>query len=532
MTYKGDERWKNLIQYRHTTPQQRRENARKAGLASGQKRKERKEEKVSWEERVTWALSLPLKGGKIAEDIKNIAEMNGKNIDTQTAIILAQIIKAIKGDSRAAEFIRNISWVDELANGDDKILVPDLANFIIPHFDSIHGDIVRHNHTHYVAKGGRGSTKSSFISIEIPALLIANPDIHAVVMRKVGNTLKNSVYQQIEWAIDKLGLSNDFAMKKSPLEIKLNKTGQTITFLGVDDKSKIKSFKPPFGYVGIVWYEELDQFDGMEEIRNLNQSLLRGGDKYWCFYSFNPPKSRDNWVNIELLDTDTDRLVTHSDYRQVPSDWLGDQFILEAEKLRQKNEIAYRHEYLGEVVGSGGDVFENVSDMQMSDELIQSFDRLYHGCDFGFAVDPLAFTSMHYDAKHEDLYIFDEIYMQKLKNKTASEMILERIGKELVTGDSAEPKTIAEMNELGVNMDGARKGRDSVSHGIKWLQDLRNIYIDKRRCPNTYKEFSTYEYERNKDGQFISAYPDKNNHAIDSVRYACGKIILGSRFGW
>ncbi|WP_200814270.1 PBSX family phage terminase large subunit, partial [Megasphaera vaginalis (ex Bordigoni et al. 2020)] len=244
------------------------------------------------------------------------------------------------------------------------------------------------------------------------------------------------------------------------------------------------------------------------------------------------PKSQNNWVNEEKLFDDPDRLVHHSTYLGVPREWLGDRFFEDAEKLKARNEMAYRHEYLGEVTGTGGAVFENVEDMNMTDELVSSFDRLYNGCDFGFAVDPLAFTRMHYDAKRETLYIFDEVYQPKLKNKPAAEMIINRIGRELVIGDSAEPKTIAEMQELGVNMDGARKGRDSVEHGIKWLQNLEHIYIDKNRCPNTYREFVTYEYERNKEGQFISAYPDKNNHAIDSVRYACGKIIMGSRFGW
>ena len=407
-----------------------------------------------------------------------------------------------------------------------------LSNIVAPHFWGLHRDIKSHGHTYYWLEGGRGSTKSSAMSLEIPQLLIKNPGCHAVVLRKVGNTIKNSVYPQMQWGIDALGLTSKFRFKTSPHEITYKKTGQKILFFGVDDPQKIKSIKLPFGYVGIVWLEELDQFSGMEEIRNLNQSLLRGGPIFWEFCSFNPPKSQNNWVNEEKLFEDPDRLVHHSTYLGVPREWLGDRFFEDAEKLKAKNEMAYRHEYLGEVTGTGGSVFENVEDMNMTDELVSSFDRLYNGCDFGFAVDPLAFTRMHYDAKRETLYIFDEVYQPKLKNKPAAEMIINRIGRELVIGDSAEPKTIAEMQELGVNMDGARKGRDSVEHGIKWLQNLEHIYIDKNRCPNTYREFVTYEYERNKEGQFISAYPDKNNHAIDSVRYACGKIIMGSRFGW
>lgn len=400
-----------------------------------------------------------------------------------------------------------------------------LSNIIAPHFWELHRDIRRHGHTYYWLEGGRGSTKSSDISIEIPPLMIKNPECHAVVLRKVGNTIKNSVYPQMQWGIDALGLTDKFRFKTSPHEITYKKTGQKILFFGVDDPQKIKSIKLPFGYVGICWIEELDQFSGMEEIRNLNQSLLRGGPIFWEFCSFNPPKSQNNWVNEEKLFDDPDRLVHHSTYLGVPREWLGDRFFEDAEKLKAKNETAYRHEYLGEVTGTGGAVFENVEDMAMSNELVGNFDRLYYGLDFGFAVDPLAYVAMYYDAKREDLYIFDEIYQQKLTNSQAAGWIAQRTGDRLIIADSAEPKSIKEMKDYGLHITGARKGPDSVEHGIKWLQDRAHIYIDKRRCPNTFREFISYEYERNREGQFISAYPDKNNHAIDAVRYGMGPAM-------
>lgn len=400
-----------------------------------------------------------------------------------------------------------------------------LSNIIASHFWELHRDIRRHGHTYYWLEGGRGSTKSSDISIEIPQILIKNPDCHAVVLRKVGNTIKNSVYPQMQWGIDALGLTDKFRFKTSPHEITYKKTGQKILFFGVDDPQKIKSIKLPFGYVGICWIEELDQFSGMEEIRNLNQSLLRGGPVFWEFCSFNPPKSQNNWVNEEKLFDDSDRLVHHSTYLGVPREWLGERFFEDAEKLKAKNEMAYRHEYLGEVTGTGGAVFENVEDMAMSNEFVGNFDRLYYGLDFGFAVDPLAYVAMYYDAKHEDLYIFDEIYQQKLTNSQAAGRIAQRTGDRLIIADSAEPKSIKEMKDYGLHITGARKGPDSVEHGIKWLQDRAHIYIDKRRCPNTFREFISYEYERNREGQFISAYPDKNNHAIDAVRYGMGPAM-------
>lgn len=403
-----------------------------------------------------------------------------------------------------------------------------LSNIIAPHFWGLHRDIKRHGHTYYWLEGGRGSTKSSDISVEIPQLLIMNPECHAVVLRKIGNTIKNSVYPQMQWGIDALGLTSKFRFKTSPHEITYKKTGQKILFFGVDDPQKIKSIKLPFGYVGIVWCEELDQFSGMEEIRNLNQSLLRGGPRFWEFCSFNPPKSQNNWVNEEKLFDDPDRLVHHSTYLGVPKEWLGDRFFEDAEKLKARNETAYRHEYLGEVTGTGGAVFENVEDMAMSAELVGNFDRLYYGLDFGFSIDPLAFVSMHYDAKKEDLYIFDEIYQQKLTNSRAAELIQQKAGSGRIIADSAEPKSIQEMRNMGLHVGGAKKSRDSVEHGIKWLQDRSHIYIDKRRCPNTYREFVTYEYERNRQGQFISAYPDKNNHALDATRYAMDDVMRRS----
>lgn len=400
-----------------------------------------------------------------------------------------------------------------------------LSDVMAPHFYGLHRDIKEHRHTYYWLEGGRGSTKSSDISLEIPQILIKNPKCHAVVLRKVGNTIKTSVYPQMQWGIDALGLGGKFKFKTSPHEITYKKTGQKILFFGVDAPEKIKSIKLPFGYVGVVWFEELDQFAGMEEIRNINQSLLRGGPKYWEFCSFNPPKSQNNWVNEEKLFDDPDRLVHHSTYLGVPRAWLGDHFFEVAEKLKHQNETAYRHEYLGEVTGTGGAVFENVENMRMSDELISTFDRLYFGLDFGFAVDPLAFDCMHYDKTRSILYIYGEIYGQKMTNRTAAERIKPLLHGHRVTADSAEPKSIAEMRELGLTVDGARKGPDSIDYGIRWLQSLTKIYIDKRRAPNTYREFVGYEYERNRDGQFISAYPDKDNHTIDAVRYGLERAM-------
>ena len=169
----------------------------------------------------------------------------------------------------------------------------------------------------------------------------------------------------------------------------------------------------------------------MNEIRNIQQSLLRGGDQYWCFYSYNPPQSRDNWVNVELMHDDQDRFVHHSTYLDVPQAWLGEQFILEAEKLQQQRPDLYAHEYMGEITGTGGSVFGNVEELAMSDSFIAEFDNIRNGMDFGFTTDPFAYDKLHYDVKHDAIYIFDEVYGRQLTNKHVYSLIQNKSGTDM-----------------------------------------------------------------------------------------------------
>lgn len=392
---------------------------------------------------------------------------------------------------------------------------------IAPNFDDLLYDVMEHNHTHYMLKGGRGSTKSSFVSKVIPLLIMANSDCHAVIVRKVGQTLKGSVYNQMIWSINDLGLNGYFKVYKSPLKIVYTPTNQEIVFLGCDDPMKAKGITVPFGRIGIVWYEELDQFNGMEEIRSMTQSFIRKNGDNWVFYTFNPPKSKNNWVNEEQLIDREDRLIHHSTYLTVPSDWLGQQFIIEAEHLKNVKEEAYKHEYLGEVTGTGGNVFDNVIIREITKEEINNMEEFEYGVDFGFSIDPATWCKIHY--KNNKLYIIDEIYEQGLSNKKLTDKILEKepnIYKKPIVADSADPKSISEMRGYGLNMQKAKKGPDSRDFTYKFLQMLDEIVIDKKRTPNAAKEFIGYEYEMNKDGQFISKYPDGNDHYIDAVRYA------------
>lgn len=389
-------------------------------------------------------------------------------------------------------------------------------------FNSAAYDIFTHLHTQYLFKGGRGSTKSSFLSLVISPLMIKNPSVNALVLRKVGTTLKDSVYNQILWAIDALDLNKFYKATKNPLEIQYKPTGQKIYFRGADDPLKIKSIKPEKGYIGIVWFEELDQFEGEEEIRNILQSTNRGGNVFWNFFSFNPPKSRDNWANQFAEQNRDDRLTVHSTYLDVPAEWLGQQFHIEAEYLKQINPKAYEHEYMGVATGTGGAVFDNVEQREITDAEIDTFGNFYYGIDFGFAIDPFCWLKLSYDKTRNILYIIDEIYQVQLSNKRAADLIKAKgMTNQYITADSAEPKSISELNEYGLKVIGAKKGVDSVHYGIDWLQHLNKIVIDKKRCPNAYREFSCYEYDIDKYGNYISRYPDRNNHCLTGDTLVC-----------
>lgn len=404
-----------------------------------------------------------------------------------------------------------------------------LTSVLGPAFYELSGDVFRHEHTHYDLSGGRGSLKSSCVSLLVPLLLIENPGAHALVLRKVANTIRDSVYAQYIWAIGELGMADYWIAKVQPMELIYKTTGQKIMFRGADDPMKIKSIKVPFGYIAVTHFEEKDQFAGRSEIRTILQSTMRGGSKFWNFESYNPPISRDNWANKDRLEDRPDRICHRSTYLDAPPEWLGEQFLNEAQHLKETDECSYRHEYLGEAVGTGGNVFDKLELREITDEEIASFDRIYQGVDWGFAPDPFAFIRVHYDRAREKLYVIDELYVNRWSNSRTAEWIKEKgYIDAYVTCDSAEPKSVADFRACGVPAKAAIKGPGSIEHGMKWLQ-VRTIVIDRNRTPNAYNEFVNYEYDRDKDGNWISGYPDADCHLIDALRYAMER--MSRRYG-
>lgn len=407
-----------------------------------------------------------------------------------------------------------------------------LSELLAPAFHRVHRDINQVAHNYYWLKGGRGSTKSSFVSIEIILGMMRDRQANCVVLRRVKETLRESVYDQMLWAIDILGVSHLWHDSLNPLSIRYIPTGQRIVFKGAEKPKKVKASKFRHGYAKYIWYEETDEFRDYDDISIINQTLVRGGEDILVFYTYNPPQSVNNWINseVDLQSTRKDTMVHSSTYLTVPVEWLGKQFLDEAKYKRQNSPVKYNHEYLGIVTGTGAEVFTNVELREITDEEISTFDKIYRGLDFGFAADPLHYSECYFDKTRRRLYIYAEIHQVGLRNAIVVEKIKElNPHRGWITSDK-EPRTIAELEDLGLRITAAKKGPGSVEPGIKWLQDLLEIIIDQKRCPNTAREFTTYELERDSNGNLKGNYPDRDNHSIDSIRYAMEDEIRGQKW--
>ena len=481
---------------------------RKGGIASGQARRQKKTlselaKMIAENPAPTAAKKKLTKMGISDEDANNNA-----------CIVAAVYDKAIKGNMQAVDKWEQLVAVSK--SDESKYELP--ARVLGKAFVDINRQIKPN--IEYVFEGGRGGLKSSFVAFKIVELIKNNPQMHACITRQVAGTLKDSVYANMKWAINELGLMEEFECKVSPLEIKYIKTGQTIYFRGLDDETKLKSIKPEFGYIGILWKEEKDQMKGDAQERSVNQSVLRGGDESYDFSSYNPPKSKSNWVNRIKLVPNPKRVIHHSSYLEAPAEWLGQKFIDDAAHLKEINPEAYEHEYLGVPNGDGGNVFEYLEIRDIADEEISRMDRIFAGVDYGWYPDAFCYLRTYYDSAREKIYLIDELYVNKWSNSKTADWIKKKgYDDYTMICDSAEPKSVNDFRDAGLPARGAIKGPGSIEYGFKFLQ-TKTIVIDPKRTPNAYKEITEYEYDRDKEGNVISGYPDGNDHAISALRYA------------
>lgn len=407
------------------------------------------------------------------------------------------------------------------------ILRVPLTQSIAPHFYGLWHSCKKFEFLDYWLIGGRGSTKSTFVAFRILYGLLEDPMANAVCYRQVKTDIRDSVMSQFIWCIYKLRLENYFRVHTSPARIVYLPTGQMILFRGMDDPSKTKSIKVPRGYIKYSWFEEGDQYDGIEAMNTATISTMRGGDVFQNFVSYNPPESQINWINVEAVKQQSLRYVHRSDYRGVPREWLGEPFIQKAEAMLAENERMYNHVYLGEVTGTGSEVFSNLKIRAITDDEIREVRNPRHGLDFGFENDPCALMTCGYDAKRKTILIWDEwVAHGKFEEDIYQEILRRGMQNQIITADSAEARAIARLQSMGARrMQKCYKAGGYVADGLKWLRSAKQIIIDPVRCPIATREFSQYEFEKLRDGTPRNEYPDRNNHCIDAVRYALEQEI-------
>lgn len=397
----------------------------------------------------------------------------------------------------------------------------------------------RKEHLRYVLKGGRGSGKSFHIPMRILMDIMEYP-VSAVGIRKVQNTILKSVYANFKGAANVLGVRHLFRFVDSHLEITYRPRGNKIYFTGADNPEKIKSIKDADFPLAIGWFEELAEFKTEDEITTIENSILREELEgkfisesqrkvkypfdYSFYYSYNPPKRRQSWVNkkYESSFIDANTWIHHSTYLGNPH--LSKKFVEEANNVMNNKPLKYRWEYLGEAIGSGVVPFDNLKVVagSITDEMVADFDNIRQGLDYGYATDPLAFVRWHYDKKRNCIYAIDELYEVKCSNRKAANWIKSKQYDYQEINAEVEPKSNAEMRmEHDITrLVQVKKGPDSVEYGEKWLDDLDAIYIDPSRTPHIAKEFENIDYQTDKDGNPKPRLEDKDNHTIDATRYA------------
>lgn len=534
-----------------TAPQEMYCQARARGLSQRQAYRDAYPKSVRWKDSAVDSQACRLEAmPKVSARVRRLQDESATMAKVSRAMVLERLAKLSQDAQERAEradgnqyagiasaAVRSadtlLKYLPEDNDDAAREFVADFAMLLAPAFLRPHRLIELGQITDVWLGGGRGSMKSSFAALEVVKHIEQHPDQHALVLMRYKNSLRDSAYAQVVWAIGMLGLDDEYEMPESTLRIKKRSTGQLIIFRGCDNPKKIKSIKVPFGFIGFAWYEEADMFRGMAEIRSVNQSLTRGGSSFVRLYTYNPPRSRSCWINRHVDGMrDRGEEVFSSTYLEAPREWLGEQFIADAEALKETDPKAYDHEYLGIPTGTGGDVFDRVTFREVTDEEIDAFDHMRCGQDFGWFPDPWAFTMSEWQPGRRTLVTWYEDSANKLQPVEQAERIRaaltwsddgvrEAYHHAPVLSDDADPTAIAAQRDAGINARAAGKG-NMRSASYRFLQSVEWV-IDPIRCPRLSKEVREMQYEQNSDGEWLNTIPDGNDHAIDSVRYAMMK---------
>lgn len=413
------------------------------------------------------------------------------------------------------------------------IPITDITSDFVEIYRTVHeafaGEIDVHE---IISKGGRGSIKSNFWGDLSYETIRQDRQAHIVYTRRYKVDLRGSVYNQFMKTVIRYNDLDNWDFKQSPMCAVYKPTGQMVMFVGADKPISLKSFNVPFGYVKLLIHEECDEMAGVEQMDNIEDTFLRSDTPALDIKIFNPPKSKNNFMNqyVEECRNKPQTRICHSYYYNVPVKWLGKRFFERAEWFKIHKPLYYRNNYMGEVTGTGGGIFDNVEERTITDAEIKNLPFFYYGLDFGFE-HPQTFEVAYYNEDTDTLYCVAEVFAKRCKNSTFARKIKKYITEEIIC-DSARPDAIAELNDWGFNAIGAKKrwgsgkGRD---YCWEWLQQTTKIVVDPQRCPHLAHELTTLEHEQLADGSFSDAYPKIGEDCVMALIYGLNRVIMESR---
>ena len=379
--------------------------------------------------------------------------------------------------------------------------------------------------------GGSSSGKSFFLAQRTIIDVINGRNY--LVVRNVARTVRHSVYNQIVKTILDFGLKDHFTISKSDMVITCTDNNKQILFAGLDDVEKLKSITPINGVLTDIWIEEATEtsYDAYKQLTKRLRGITDGNKAKRIIFSFNPIV-KEHWIYKEFFGMweDDKRLYKDDKLLILKTTYENNNFLTQddIEALESEKDSYFYNVYtLGNWGVLGKVIFKNWHVEDLSEQ-VKTFDRIYCGLDFGFSEDPTAFIKLHYDRARKKIYIFKEEYRGGLHNDEIAEMLkADMTPNEYVTCDSAEPRSISELNRHGVRALGAKKGADSIIHGIQWLQQ-HEIIVDVN-CQNMKNELQVYHWKEDKYGNALRTPADRDNHLIDALRYACESLILESQ---
>lgn len=398
--------------------------------------------------------------------------------------------------------------------GGKRIYLPDVVG-------GGYGGFWRFRGRYRVVKGSRRSKKSKTMALWTIVKMMEYPGANMLVVRRVFRTLKDSCFTELRWAIRRLGVEAWWDVKESPLEMTYRPTGQKIFFRGLDDPLKITSISVGVGVLSWMWIEEAFEIGSEEDFDTLAESLL--GDLPEGLFkqitlTFNPWSER-TWIKKRFFDREDPEVFTLTT-NYMCNEWLSPADRKFFEEMRERNPRRYRVAGLGEWGITEGLVYTNwrVEEFDIGALRAGRGLKAVFGLDFGYVNDPTALFCGMADVSGKVLWVFDELYGRGMSNE-AIYAAIDRMGyrKERIRADSAEPKSIDRLRELGLTrICAAKKGRDSVRNGIDRIQDYRIIVHP--RCESFITEIGSYRWETD-GGRRLNLPHDEDNHLMDAMRY-------------